>query len=129
MTKSGASAKKIMSAAAAIVEAHTAVADAIKSNTPVATPATPFVSHAANTEHQTQNFDGLPTGTAACIAFWTEYIDATFQYLMQLPNAKDFKGSCIIQLDFMIKNTHKAWRYVLECTTLAPSRTHQKLTP
>jgi len=129
MTKSGASAKKIMSAAAAIVEAHTAVADAIKSNTPVATPATPFVSHAANTEHQTQNFDGLPTGTAACIAFWTEYIDATFQYLMQLPNAKDFKGSCIIQLDFMMKNTHKARRYVLECTTLAPSRTHQKLTP
>lgn len=118
-----------MSAAAAIVEAHTAVADAIKSNTPVATPATPFVSHAANTEHQTQNFDGLPTGTAACIAFWTEYIDATFQYLMQLPNAKDFKGSCIIQLDFIMKNTHKARRYVLECTILAPSRTHQKLTP
>ena len=128
MTKSGASAKKIMSAAAAIVEAHTAVADAIKSNTPVATPATPFVSHAANTEHQTQNFDGLPI-VKTSIAFWTENIDATFQYLMQLPNAKDFKGSCIIQLDFMMKNTHKARRYVLECTTLAPSRTHQKLTP
>ena len=128
MTKSGASAENIMSASAAIVEAHTAVADAIKPNTPVETMGQPSITHTAKTERQIQNFDALPI-VKTSIAFWTENIDATVGYLMQLPKAKNFEEACIIQSDFMMKNTHRAWHFVSDCLMLATLGAHQTSTP